>query len=123
MKTMKNKFQEIIITICLVLVTILLLNPFHFWMPNMMVMIVLALTLVLFGIFASFILREKIFDERDAVHSSLAGRNAFLVGSATLTLAIIIEEWNGRLDPWLVIVFIIMLLTKIVTRIWTDKNL
>jgi len=48
----------------------------------MMVMGMLVALLVLFGIFASFILKEKVFDERDDVNRSLAGRNAFLVFGA-----------------------------------------
>ena len=120
---MKNNFKETIITTCLVLVAILLLNPFHFWMPSIIVLCILAVALVLFGIFASFILREKPIDERDNAHRALAGRNSFLIGSAVLMLAIAIEEYTQSLDPWLVIVFIVMIVAKIATRIWSDKNL
>ena len=86
-------------------------------------MCILAIVLVLFGVFASFILREKVFDERDNVHRTLSGRNSFLAGSAILMFAIVIEEYNEALDPWLVIVLIVMIITKIATRIWSDKNL
>jgi hypothetical protein len=120
---MKNNSRETIITICLVLVAILLLNPFHFWMPDMLVMGMLAITLVLFGIFASFILREKIIDERDSVHRTLAGRNAFLAGSFILIIAIVIESYKHSLDPWLVIALVVMVISKIATRIWADRNI
>jgi len=120
---MKNNIKETTITICLVIISILLLNPFHFWMPNILVMCILAAALVLFGIFASFILREKVFDERDSVHRTLAGRNAFIAGSAVLMLAIVVQELKESLDPWLVVVFIVMILVKITTRMWSDRNL
>ncbi len=120
---MKNNLKETIITICLVLVAVLFLNPFHFWMPDVLIMCMLVVALILFGIFTSFILREKVLDERDATHRALAGRNSFLVGSAILMLAIIIQEYKESLDPWLVVVFIAMIITKIFTRIWSDKNL
>jgi hypothetical protein len=82
---MKNKItKEIVVPITLVVLAVLLLNPFHFWMPDMIVMGTLATLLVLFGIYASFILKERAFDERDDVNRSLAGRNAFLAGSAIL---------------------------------------
>lgn len=55
---MKNNLKETIVTVALIAVAILLLNPFHFWMPDMIVIGMLAITLALFGIFASFILRE-----------------------------------------------------------------
>ncbi len=120
---MKNNIKETIITLCLIAAAILLLNPFHFWMPDMMVMGMLAAAFILFGIFASFILREKISDERDAFHRTIAGRNGFLVGASVLMLGILIEGYSHSVDPWLVLALISMILAKLFTRAWTDKNL
>ncbi len=83
----------------------------------------LVLALVLFGIFASFILREKIVDERDTVHETLAGRNAFLAGSAVLILGIVVEGYAHTVDPWLVATLTVMIVAKIATRLWSDKNM
>ena len=120
---MKNNIKETIVTVSLIVLAILLLNPFHFWMPDMMVMCMLAFSIALFGIFASFILREKSVDERDDLHRTLAGRNAFLAGSAVLMIGIVIQGYSHSVDPWLVIALILMILVKIVTRLWSDKNL
>jgi cobalamin synthase len=123
---MKNKItKEIIVSLTLIVLAVLLLNPFHFWMPDMMVMGMLAilLVLVLFGMFASFILKEKVFDERDDVNRSLAGRNAFLAGSAILMLGIVIQGYSHKVDSWLVVALIVMIIVKITTRLWSDRNL
>ncbi len=120
---MKNNIKETIITVCLIAIAILLLNPFHFWMPDMMVMVMLVMALVFFGIFASFILREKTVDERDDVHKTLAGRNAFLAGSAVLMMGIVVQGYSHTVEPWLVITLIVMIMVKIATRLWSDKNL
>ncbi len=120
---MKNNIKEIIVTAVLIAIAILLLNPFHFWMPDMMVMSMLVAALVLFGVFASFILREKAADERDEYHKSLSGRNAFLVGAGMLMLGIIIQGYSHEVDAWLVAALIGMVVAKIATRIWSDKNL
>jgi hypothetical protein len=120
---MKNNLQEIIITLALIVIAVLLLNPFDFWMPDMVVICMLAITLGLFGIFASFILRENMIDERDSQHRTLAGRNAFLAGAGVLTLGIVIQGYTHAVDPWLVLALIIMIVVKIATRIWSDKNL
>lgn len=120
---MKNNLSEILVTLCLVLTAVLLLNPFQFWMPDMVVMGMLALALALFGVFASFILREKNIDERDAVHETLAGRNAFLAGSLILILGIVAEGYTHTVDPWLVGALVAMVTAKIATRIWSDRNL
>jgi cytochrome c biogenesis protein CcdA len=77
---------------------------------------------VLFGIFASFILREKPEDERAMAHQALAGRNAFLIGSMVLMAGILIQGYSHTVDPWLVIGLVAMIIAKISTRIWSDKN-
>lgn len=120
---MKNNLKETVVTVALVAIATLLLNPFHFWMPDMMVLGMLAVALVLFGIFASFILREKSVDERDELHKSLAGRNAFLTGSGILMLGIVVQGYTHTVDPWLVLTLISMVIVKIMTRHWSDKNL
>jgi hypothetical protein len=120
---MENNLKESIVTLALIGIAVLLLNPFHFWMPDMIVVCMLAVTLALFGIFASFILREKSIDEREDQHRTLAGRNAFLAGSGVLTLGIVIQGYTHTVDPWLVIALIVMVVVKIGTRMWSDKNL
>ena len=119
---MKNNVTEKVVAGALILIVVLLLNPFHFWMPDMMVLGMLAAALVLFGLFASFILREDSQDERDEYHRTLAGRNAFLAGSAVLIVGIMIEGYRHAIDPWLVLALTAMLVVKIATRIWSDKN-
>lgn len=120
---MKNNTKEIIVTTALIVIAILLLNPFNFWMPDMIVICMLAITLALFGVFASFILREGSADEREDQHKSLAGRNAFLAGSGILTLGIVVQGYTHTVDPWLVFTLISMVLVKLITRSWSDKNL
>jgi hypothetical protein len=119
---MKNNTAQIVVSFVLIILSVLLLNPFDFWMPNMMVVGMLALVLVCFGVFASFILREKAFDERDSAHRSLAGRNAFLAGSAVLMLGIVVQGYAHTVDPWLVGALTTMIIVKISSRIWSDKN-
>ena len=89
----------------------------------MMVMGMLVAMLVFFGVFASFILREKVIDERDGVHRTLAGRNAFLVGSLIVVAGILVQGYAHTVDPWLIVALVGMIIVKIGTRVWTDRNL
>lgn len=120
---MKNNLKETIVTGALIILAVLLLNPFHFWMPDMIVICMLAITLGLFGLFATFILRETVIDEREGQHRTLAGRNAFLAGAGVLTFGIVVQGYTHAVDPWLVITLIVMIVVKIGTRIWSDRNL
>ena len=120
---MKNNLKiEVMISLVLVILTVLLLNPFHFWMPNMVHMVMLAFTLVIFALFAVFVLREKVEDERESVHRMLSGRVAFLTGSALLIVAIAVQSFRDRVDVWLVVVLVAMVLSKLVTRIYSDNR-
>jgi hypothetical protein len=120
---MENNIKETIVTFALIGISVLLLNPFHFWMPDMVVVCMLAIALGLFGIFASFILRETVVDERESQHRTLAGRNAFLAGAGVLTLGIVVQGYTHAVDPWLVVTLVVMILVKIGTRMWSDSNL
>ncbi len=121
---MKNNLKiEIIISSVLVILALLILNPFHFWMPDMMLMVALALILVCFAIFAIFVLREKAEDEREVAHRMLSGRIAFLTGSTLLTIGIVFQSLKHNVDVWLVVVLVVMVLSKLFTRIYSDRKL
>ncbi len=112
---MKNDFlQEIIVSLVFIVLLVLLLNPFNFWMPTNMLMVMLVGLIIVFTLFASFVWRENAKDERELLHRMFAGRVAYLVGTGTLVLAIIIQCFLHQLDPWLVLVLVLMVLAKIV---------
>lgn len=117
-----NTFQEIGVAAILIILLVIILNPFHMWMPDMMHIVVFAALLVAFGVFASFILREKVEDERDSVHRGLAGRSAFLFGSAMLLIGILQQGLHGSVDPWLIATLVSMVVVKIITRMYSDRN-
>ena len=120
---MKNKnIKEIIVSVLLIVLAFLILNPFNFWMPDMMEITILACIFILFGIYATFIVRERVTDEREDFHRMLAGRNAFLVGSGIIIIGMFVEAQTYMVDKWLVFALISMILTKILSRLWSDKN-
>jgi hypothetical protein len=120
---MKNNLIEISTASVLIILSVLFLNPWHFWMPDMMVVGMLIFALVVFGIFAGYVLRERVVDERDAMHETLAGRNAFLAGVTMVLVGILWQGLQHAVDPWLVVVLVTMLLAKIITRVWSDTHL
>jgi hypothetical protein len=120
MKT--NYTSEITISIILIILTILLLNPFKFWMPTSIHMVMLVAMVVIFIFFAAFIWKERSADEREQIHKSIAGRWAYLIGSAILVVGIILQTIQHILDPWLVIALVGMVLTKLGSYIYAEMN-
>ncbi len=120
---MKNNIQETIVALVLVILLLLILNPYDFWMPNMAHMSALGLLLVVFIAYAAFSLREEVTDERDTLHRMFAGRAAFITGTTILTLGVFLGALDGTLDKWLVFTLVGMIIAKLSARFYTDRNL
>ena len=120
---MKNNLSTQILAAGATLVlALLVLNPFHFWMPTMLAMVLLAALFVVFGVFAVFVMRERAVDEREEQHRSFAGRVAFLTGAMLLMLGILVEDLQHNLDPWLVVVLAGMIIAKLSARVYSDRR-
>ncbi|OGZ00978.1 MAG: hypothetical protein A3B13_02650 [Candidatus Liptonbacteria bacterium RIFCSPLOWO2_01_FULL_45_15] len=116
---MKNNFlQEIFVSLILIVLLVLFLNPFGFWMPNILLMMMVLGLVVVFSVFASFIWRENARDEREGLHKMMAGRFAFLVGMAILVTGIIVQSFKHELDFWLAFTLGAMILAKIIGLIY-----
>ena len=120
---MKNKYiKEISTSIVLVVLLACLVNPFNMYMLSMFESFILGLVFVLFALFASLFLREKAEDEREEIHRSLAGRAAFIVGSIAILVGIAVQVQTGKLDTWLVVTLVSMVLAKIIARIYSENK-
>ncbi len=113
---------QTIVSVILIALLLLIWNPWSFWMPTMMLVSVLIALLIAFSLFASFILQEKVADEREGSHRMLAGRAAFLTGSAVLMIGIFVQAFSHAVDIWLVVALVVMIITKIGSRIYSDRN-
>jgi len=100
----------------LVLLALFLLNPFAWWMPSMLVTLVVAGLVVVFAVFASFLWREEARDEREALLRMHAGRAGFLIGIGVLVAGIVVQAFDHAVDPWLVSALAGMVLAKIIGR-------
>ena len=111
----KNSFSdEIIISLIMVVLLLLLINPFDFWMPTMLAICYMLVLFILFAMFVGVIWKEHTADEREALHRDLAGRIAFLVGSGVLLIGISVQYFEyHRIDMWLVITLVTMVVAKI----------
>lgn len=114
---MKNDtFNETAVGVGLIVLLILLVNPFEIFMPSRVTMMLLGGVAILAFLFIVFVWKETAQDERESVHRLLAGRSAFLAGASILLLGIAFQTIQHRLDPWLVVALGTMVLTKLLTR-------
>ncbi len=110
---------EILSTLAFLVAAIVLVNPFDIWMPDMIHMTILALTVAALGSVLALALRERASDERDAEHRAFAGRWAFIIGSLVLVVGVVVQTFEHHLDPWLVVALAVMVLAKMCARAWS----
>lgn len=121
---MKNNLViESFVGLALVGLLVLLINPMHFWMPDMAHETAVVGLIIVFGLYSAFVMREKARDERDVLHRMLAARAAFFVGTFLMTIGIFVGAQKDAIDLWLVAALVGMILTKIATRFYSDRNL
>ncbi len=119
-----NHFKgELIISLILVALTILFLNPLQkIWMPTMFMSMILGVFVIVFILFAAFLWKESHGDEREERHRLMAGRIGFLSGAGILVIGIIVQSLQHTLDPWLLVSLCAMVLAKLIARIYTNRT-
>lgn len=115
---MIEKLQEIFLSLVVIILLVLLWNPFHLWMFDHGETMVVVGMILAFAVFASFIWREKARDEREESNFAFAGRVAFLTGTSILALGILIQDLRHNLDLWLVGTLCAMLFAKIIAQLY-----
>lgn len=113
-----NINQEIAVSVILIILLILFLNPFGFLMPTTLFMMMVLALIVTFVIFASFMWKEHARDERESLHIMMAGRMAFLAGAALLVIGIVVQSFSHEIDVWLVLALGTMIFAKIIGLIY-----
>ncbi|MEK7201037.1 MAG: hypothetical protein AAB737_00145 [Patescibacteria group bacterium] len=116
----KSTSIQIVSAVLVLILSVLLLNPFHFWMPGMAQMATLGCLLVAFAVLSIYLLQEHAGDEREVTHRMLAGRIAFFIGSLVLVVGIAVESMHGTPNMWLVLSLAGMILGKVVARFYSD---
>lgn len=96
----------------LIVLGILLTDPFDLTMNNMALVVISGLLLASFGIFAGLFWLENAADEREAVLVDKAGRLGYLSGLSVLVIALVLQSFNHSVDAWLVLTIAVMILSK-----------
>ena len=119
----RNTYIQLLSASILLGISVFLLNPLHFWMPDMAHLAILGCLLAAFAVLSVFLLQEEATDEREEAHRMLAGRVAFFVGSLVLVIGISIESMHSAPDMWLVLALAGMVIAKIAARLYSSWRL
>jgi len=112
--------SESLVALALLVVLFLKVDPLHWFMPTEMQMIVLCVFAAAFALYAGVVFREQAKDERESSHLYRASRWGYLVGVVALTMLIVVQDVLHRLDPWLLGILGLMVVTKLVVLRWAQ---
>jgi len=118
---MANKLFHIATAAVLVLLLVLLSDPFMLWMPAEAQMAALLGAAILACLWAGFVMYERADDEREVLHKMHAGRVAYLSGIAVLTLALVFQGFAGDIDPWVSTALAVMVISKLAARFYLEQ--
>lgn len=114
----KDFLSEITVAVVMVILLLVLVNPTEIFMTTSMEMMLVVGLVLLFALFASFVMREKVRDEREAMLRMMADRVGFLAGCAFLMLGVIVESFQHKLSDWLLIALASMIIAKIIGAVY-----
>ena len=117
-KTFMSFIKEIAISVVLIIILISFLQVSQLTMPMSVEFSLIVFLIILFLAYTTTIWKELPRDEREEQHQLKAGRTSFLIGAGVLTMGAIYQLSQHEVDPWLIAALIIMILTKVFTRIY-----
>jgi len=118
---MTRKFvTEVLIAFVLVVILLSFVNGPHLLMPMTSETMLVVILAVFFTLFSALVWREDARDERERLHRLQAGRISYLAGTTILALGVIYQSFTHEIDPWLVGALIVMVLSKIFSRIYSQ---
>lgn len=118
---MKNNIFQIVTALALLALLLLLTDPFMLFMPDMLGMAILLSATALLCIWAGFIMREKAHDERENIHRMNAGRVAYLLGIAVLTIGLVVQGIAHEIDPWVAAALAVMVTGKVAAHLYAQR--
>lgn len=119
---MKNIFAT---TISIIVISLLLvfLNPTHLLMPDTLHSMLIIGFIITFLLLIAILWKERANDEREATHIQKSGRFSFIAGATILFTGIVIQTSMHNIDPWLIRALLLMILVKILSRVYfSHKN-
>jgi len=105
-----------LITFCLLAIADLL----PFWMPMMGELYALVVVTIFLLGWAGFVVSERAVDEREVYLAMQSGRFAYVAGFLTLVVALVVQGLNHAIDPWVPITLAVMVVVKLLGRIYFD---
>jgi small-conductance mechanosensitive channel len=118
---MKKPILERIVTAILVVLLVLIGNPFMFWKPSMTFTIMLVIIAALVFAWIGFFLSESAEDEREVTHRTHAGRASYMSAAIVLAIALVYQGFTDTIDIWIPFTLAVMIVAKLGARFLVEQ--
>lgn len=115
-------FSETFVALILLVVLVWFINPFDFWMTDTFHMTLLGIAVAFFAIFAMFLWKETVQDEREQLHRFIGARFAYTVAGSLLLLGTVIQALAHAIDIWLPATLAAMVFAKLLGRSYARRK-
>lgn len=124
MKLHQNKLaQELFVSITVLFLLLLLTDTIMIGMGSTLKMLFIAfLSIAIFAFLIVFWRDKSALDEREQYHNYIASKTAFMTGSLSLVLVLILQYFSFSLPHWPAWVLGIMIFSKILAFQWSEKR-
>lgn len=112
----KENRGDLLVTLFLILCLVISTNVFKSFMPSSIVMVVIALFVALFSLYAMLVWKENPRDEREAQLLLTSDRLGFLAGAIVLSVSLVITSLKHESTNILALSLGVMILAKIIGK-------
>jgi len=115
----KTIVKELIALLLIVLAVLF----FYASLAPMAYIVCYIVVVLMFLVFIFGIIKSKDGDEREAQHRVMAADTGFIAGGVTVLIAIAYQTFNGHsVDPWMFLILVVMLATRLAVRIYLNSK-
>jgi hypothetical protein len=115
--------MPIFLTISVLILLVLLTDPFMVFMNAMQLYIVLALFTGVLAVWVGIVVREESKDERDLAHRAFAARMGYLAGVSVLGAAVVYQALVlHAVSVWSLCALATMLMVKLFARMYIESR-
>jgi len=121
-KLRENPFVDLLLATSLILLLLFAYNPFEFWMPEMLHIVLIGGIASVLVLFLVLVWKEQDYDERDTRNRLISGKYSFIVGTVILAIGNIVQLLQYEMNIWLPLALAGMVLTKLLSMAVLERS-
>lgn len=116
----KQILPDSILFVAVLVLLVLLVNPYMLWMPSGLEMMMVAGLIVVVVVLIGYVWREQARDERESLNRLIATRLGYTIGLLGLLVGVVVQIIQHDVDVWLISGLVVMVLGKLIGNLYVE---